>query len=74
MLQHQEAQRVIENPGKKSSLIICSRNRAQMLEDSVMSILAGSRVPTELIIVDQSDTANPFLATLSIDNRGNRRF
>jgi GT2 family glycosyltransferase len=74
MFQHQEVQRVIENPGKKSSLIICSRNRAQMLEDSVMSILAGSRVPTELIIVDQSDTANPFLATLTTERACDIRY
>jgi GT2 family glycosyltransferase len=37
------------------SLIVASRNRAAMLQDSVASILAGTALPAELIIVDQSD-------------------
>jgi GT2 family glycosyltransferase len=65
MVQPKQTQTGIEISGKKTSLIICSRNRPEMLEDSVVSILKGSTVPTELIIIDQSDTANPFLATLT---------
>jgi GT2 family glycosyltransferase len=41
-----------------SSLIICSRNRAQMLRETVESILQGHEVPTEIVIVDQSTRAN----------------
>lgn len=47
----------------KVSLIICSRNRPKMLADAVSSILRGSLLPNELIVVDQSDEAdeNPSL-------------
>lgn len=38
-----------------TSLIICSRNRPELLAHSVASILEGNAVPTELIIIDQSD-------------------
>ncbi len=41
-----------------TSLIICSRNRPDMLLETVNSILAGEDVPTEIVIVDQSDTAD----------------
>lgn len=45
-----------------SSLIICSRNRADMLIATIESILQGNDVPTELIIIDQSDVAHASLA------------
>src|SRR5690606_17083497 len=38
-----------------TSLIIASRNRPGMLRETVASILAGTALPAELIIVDQSD-------------------
>jgi O-antigen biosynthesis protein len=38
-----------------SSLIIATRNRGEMLTESVSSVLGGTAVPTEVIIVDQSD-------------------
>src|SRR5262249_55196610 len=38
-----------------SSLIICSRNRPRLLVDTIRSVLKGDEVPTELVIVDQSD-------------------
>ncbi len=38
-----------------TSLIICTRNRPRLLSDTVNSILAGRRLPTELIVVDQSE-------------------
>ncbi len=37
------------------SLILCSRGRAEMLRETVESILAGASLPAELIVVDQSD-------------------
>src|SRR5512142_3272966 len=42
-----------------TSLIICTRNRPELLCDTVNSILAGRVVPTELVIVDQSDSLHP---------------
>src|SRR5213593_829939 len=50
-----------------TSLIICSRNRPKLLLDMVDSVLKGEEVPTELIIVDQSDAPHPSLATLKHD-------
>ncbi len=48
-----------------ASLIIASRNRPKLLWDTVQSIFEGSHVPSELIIVDQSDNPDAALASLS---------
>lgn len=48
-----------------SSLIICSRNRHQLLLETVESVLAGEVLPSEIVILDQSDTASDRLAELS---------
>ncbi len=50
-----------------ASLIICSRNRPQLLSESVEAVLQGDEVPTELIIIDQSDSPHPRLAALTTD-------
>lgn len=50
-----------------TSLIIPSRNRPAILADTVASILQGDEVPTELIVIDQSDTAHPELSRLTTD-------
>jgi GT2 family glycosyltransferase len=39
-----------------TSLLICSRNRAQLLWETIQSILKGDEVPTEMIVIDQSNT------------------
>jgi GT2 family glycosyltransferase len=44
-----------------TSLLICSRNRPALLEASVHSVLCGTDVPGELIVIDQSDTPNTHL-------------
>jgi glycosyltransferase involved in cell wall biosynthesis len=49
-----------------TSLAICSRNRLQMLTDTVRSILDGNELPAELIIIDQSDLPAPHLSDLAI--------
>ena len=48
-----------------ASLIICSRNRPQLLWESVESVLHGDEVPSEIIVMDQSDEAHPILSTLT---------
>jgi len=45
-----------------ASLILCSRGRPEMLGETVASILAGTAVPAEFIIVDQSDKPDAVLA------------
>ena len=45
-----------------TSLAICSRNRPRLLRETVESILRGDEVPTEIVIVDQSDDPHPTLA------------
>lgn len=44
-----------------SSLIIGSRNRPQLLLETVESVLRGDELPTELVIIDQSDKPHPSL-------------
>jgi GT2 family glycosyltransferase len=45
------------------SLLICSRNRPQMLWETIQSILVGEEIPAEMVIVDQSDAPDPALST-----------
>jgi GT2 family glycosyltransferase len=47
------------------SLIICSRNRPDLLAESVDSILQGDHMPAELIVIDQSDVPHAALAVRS---------
>ena len=46
------------------TVIISSRNRPRLLYDTVSSILKGDALPAELVIVDQSDSANSKLAEI----------
>lgn len=50
-----------------TSLIICTRNRPQLLSETVDSVLAGREVPTEIVIIDQSAQPHPTLAALKPD-------
>ncbi len=45
----------------ETSLLICSRNRPALLCDTIQSILQGYEIPTEIIVVDQSETPNQVL-------------
>lgn len=58
-----------EQPGTVSlppaSVIIPSRNRGELLLETVESVLAGDAVPDEIIVVDQSDKPNFALERLS---------
>ncbi len=49
-------------PRLPATVIIPTRGRPQLLDDTVASILAGDELPTEIVIVDQSPQANPRLA------------
>lgn len=53
------------------SVVICSRERPQMLVETVRSVLAGDSVPSELVVVDQSAAANADLAAMG-EERGCR--
>ncbi len=57
-----------------TTLIICSRNRPDLLLDSVRSILEGDEVPTEMIIIDQSDTLHETLSVLKTDRACELRY
>ena len=48
-----------------TSLIICSRNRPVLLRETVESVLAGDELPTEIVIIDQSDEPDSGLETMS---------
>lgn len=57
-----------------ASLIIPSRDRAEILAETVRSVLAGDRVPTEIIVVDQSEGPNPTLEDLARTHAGSVRY
>jgi GT2 family glycosyltransferase len=46
-----------------TSLIICSRNRPKLLAEVVASILQGDALPTEIIIIDDSDSRHEVLSS-----------
>lgn len=55
-------------PGNRSpldaSVLICSRGRPQLLLDTVRSVLDGTAVPAELIVIDQSAVPQPELTVM----------
>ncbi|MCQ3937012.1 MAG: hypothetical protein DPW18_08210 [Chloroflexi bacterium] len=50
------------------SLIICSRNRPRLLFETVESVLRGSQLPNEMVIVDQSAEPNPDLLEMKTEH------
>jgi GT2 family glycosyltransferase len=48
-----------------TSLIIATRNRPDLATEAVESILRADEVPNELVIIDQSDSPNASLLTLT---------
>jgi GT2 family glycosyltransferase len=46
------------------SVIICSRRRRRLLRDCVQSVLDAPVVPEELLVIDDSDAADPALVDL----------
>ncbi len=51
--------RVVDSPA--ASLIICSRNRPELLAQCVESVRRGNTLPAEVIVVDQSQTPHASL-------------
>jgi GT2 family glycosyltransferase len=56
------------------SLILCSRDRPELLLASVNSILAGATLPNELIVIDQSQVRHEQLATMTGDRSCDVRY
>src|SRR5690606_26684506 len=40
--------------GAEAAVIVCSRDRPALLRDTIASIIGGSTVPRELLVIDQS--------------------
>lgn len=47
--------------GSGSSLVICTRGRPQLLTDTLVSVFEGTRLPTEVVVIDQSESRHPGL-------------
>lgn len=60
--------------GHQVSLLISSRNRPRLLADAVRSVLDGSALPDEVIVVDQSDRPNELLAVIPFPNKVSFRY
>ena len=50
--------------GPSAAVVVCSRNRPALLREAVHSVLRGSLLPAELVIVDQSDEREEELAAM----------
>jgi GT2 family glycosyltransferase len=57
-----------------TSLLICSRNRPQMLWETIQSILSGAEIPSEMVIIDQSDEPNAILSAFQPERACSLRY
>jgi GT2 family glycosyltransferase len=57
-----------------ASLLICSRGRPQLLWETVQSILKGDEVPTEMVVIDQSETPNSNLSSFQPERESEFRY
>ncbi len=62
------------DPLPRGSVILCSRNRPDLLLETVRSILGGDEVPAELVVVDQSDAPHPVLSAPGAPGDGRVRY
>lgn len=60
--------------GTGSSLIICTRNRPRLLADTLRSIFTGTRLPTEVVVIDQSESPHPGVPTPPADRTCDVRY
>ena len=56
-------------PSATTSLILSTRNRPTFALAAVRAVLDGDEVPTEIVVVDQSDEENPHFSTWVADPR-----
>jgi GT2 family glycosyltransferase len=57
-----------------SSLLICSRNRTQLLWETIQSILKGDEVPPEIVVIDQSKTPDSNLMNFQSERKCEFRY
>lgn len=57
-----------------ATLVIPSRNRGEMLVETVRSVLEGDAVPAEILVVDQSEAPNRMLQALAREHEGCVRY
>lgn len=57
-----------------TSLILSTRNRPSFASAAVRAVLDGDQVPTEIVVVDQSDVPHPELSTWTADPRCSLRY
>src|SRR4030095_14135086 len=57
-----------------TSLLICSRDRAQLLWETIQSILTGEEVPTEIVVIDQSKMPNSNLMNFKSERKCELRY
>lgn len=57
-----------------ASLIISSRNRPVLLAETIQAVLEGTRVPAEIVVVDQSDEEHPDLGRLPLPPQAALRY
>lgn len=48
-----------------TTLLICSRNRAKLLLDTIHSVLVGDTLPAEILVIDQSDRLNSAISAIN---------
>jgi len=64
----------LEADAKRCSLILCTRNRPELLSEAVASVLAGRRAPDEIVVIDQSDAPHPELCGADPGMAGDFRY
>lgn len=52
----------------EASLVICTRNRPALLDQAIKSVLSGTSLPSDILVIDQSDVPHPTLGKI-----GNQR-
>lgn len=60
--------------GHRVALLISTRNRAALVRDAIGSVLSGTTVPDEIVVVDQSDVPNETLASMAVPSTAQLRY
>jgi len=59
---HPPERSVTEPRPLQASVIVCTRDRPQLVADAIDSFLAGTTLPGEIVVIDQSDEPHPALS------------